>query len=94
MKMRCPGMDPAYFKPTDIKLGPCLGCGIELEFWKDDVKISCHGCGQVNFNPNLGNSCLVYCKKADECVGNNDIEEWRRLHSSETCAEADEISFP
>ena len=73
---KCPGMDPAYFKPADFQLHHCLVCGQELEFWKDDVKLKCTHCGQENFNPNLGNTCLVWCKEAAKCLGNEDINEW------------------
>jgi predicted RNA-binding Zn-ribbon protein involved in translation (DUF1610 family) len=73
---KCPGMDPAYFKPEDIKVHKCLSCNQDLEFWKDDVKIKCSQCGHYNFNPNLGNTCLVWCREAAKCVGNNDIDEW------------------
>lgn len=73
---RCPGMNPAYFKPKDIELHKCIHCGKEIEFWKDDIKIKCRSCGQVNFNPNIGNTCLVWCKSAEKCLGNDDMKEW------------------
>ena len=81
-KKRCPGMDPAYFKPDDIQLRKCLECGHELEFWKDDVRLVCPGCGHVNFNPNLGNTCLTWCKEAARCIGNDDITEWHEKHGN------------
>ena len=73
---KCPGMDPAFFKPNDIQIHKCLVCGQDLEFWKDDVKLCCNHCGHHNFNPNLGNTCLIWCKEAARCVGNDDIVEW------------------
>ncbi len=73
----CPGMNPAYWKIEDIFESPCIACGKPIEFWKDDVKRVC-SCGQVSFNPRLGNLCLVTCKKAEECLGNQDIGEWKR----------------
>ena len=85
MRLRCPGMDPAYFKPEDIRLHRCIECGREIEFWKDDVKIECPFCSRVNFNPDLGNSCLTYCKKADQCLGNNDLKEWLAHHGDNAC---------
>lgn len=75
-RFQCPGMNPAHFKPGDIQLHNCIHCGVEIEFWKDDIKIRCAACGQVNFNPNLGNTCLVWCKSAAACVGNADIYDW------------------
>jgi predicted RNA-binding Zn-ribbon protein involved in translation (DUF1610 family) len=78
-------MDPAYFKIDDIQTRDCLECGEELEFWKDDVKLTCPKCGQVNFNPNIGNTCLSWCRKADECVGNTDIHEWLERQKKKDC---------
>ncbi len=74
---QCPGMNPGYFKPKDIQVYKCINCKQEIEFWKDDIKIKCSKCGQVNFNPNLGNTCLVWCKEASKCIGKEvDIKEW------------------
>ncbi len=73
---KCPGMSAAFFKPTDVKTRKCNHCGAELEFWKDDIKLECPECKLVNFNPDIGKTCLVYCKKAAECLGTDDIHEW------------------
>ena len=78
MIRRCPGMDPANFKPEDIKLNQCVNCHKEIEFWKDDIKVKCPFCGHINFNPNLGNTCLVWCKEAARCIDNDDITEWQK----------------
>ncbi len=78
---KCPGMDPAFFKFEDIKIHNCLECQRKLEFWKDDVSITCPDCGHKNFNPNLGNTCLSWCKEAAKCVGNEDINDWLARHS-------------
>ena len=80
MSGKCPGMDPANWKIDDIFEYPCLNCGAMIEFWKDDVKRTCPDCGQAAFNPRLGNLCLVWCKQAEECLGNKDITEWKALH--------------
>ena len=76
---KCPGMDPAFWKPSDITERRCPLCGKEIEFWKDDVKRSCAKCGAVMFNPQLGDLCLCWCEKTAECLGNMDIEEWKKL---------------
>ena len=73
---KCPGMNSAFFKPKDVKLLTCINCGKEIEFWKDDIKLKCRSCGQTNFNPNIGNTCLAWCKSAEKCLGNEDIKEW------------------
>lgn len=77
---KCPGLNPANFKPTDIQLHKCIQCGNELEFWKDDIKLQCKKCRQFNFNPNMGNTCLTYCKSAADCLGQADINAWLREH--------------
>ncbi len=73
---KCPGMNPAFFKPEDIKIHKCINCKHELEFWKDDVALTCRKCGHKNFNPNLGKTCLTWCKQAAKCIGNEDIKIW------------------
>ncbi len=73
-------MSPGFFKPSDVKIRRCINCGGEMEFWKDDIKLKCLTCGQINFNPDIGKTCLVWCKKADECLGNYDIHEWMARH--------------
>ena len=75
MKRRCPGMDPAFFKPEDIGSQKCLKCGSDIEFWKDDVFLECPRCGARNTNVRLGNTCLAWCREASplgtgaECIG-------------------------
>jgi hypothetical protein len=76
-------MSPEFFTPKDIQIHPCKKCGKDIEFWKDDVKITCTGCGTINFNPGLGTTCLAWCKQADKCLGNNDIDEWKKKKSSQ-----------
>ena len=76
MRKRCPGMDPAYFKPEDISSQKCTVCGNEIEFWKDDVFLVCSACGARNTNARVQNTCLAWCKEAAVCVGNKDINEW------------------
>lgn len=74
---RCPGMSATNWRPKDVDEVKCQ-CGKILEFWKDDVKVACPGCGKVTFNPKLGSLCLSWCAKAAECIGSLDIEEWKK----------------
>lgn len=76
MAATCPGMSPLYWKIEDIFESPCPGCGQPIEFWKDDVKRSCP-CGRLVFNPRLGNLCLSWCERAEECLGNSDLDDWK-----------------
>jgi hypothetical protein len=83
MAASCPGMNPANWKIEDIFESPCPSCGASIEFWKDDIKRRC-SCCRVNFNPRLGNLCLSWCDRADDCLGNQDILEWKaKLASGE-----------
>jgi predicted RNA-binding Zn-ribbon protein involved in translation (DUF1610 family) len=82
MKKRCPGMDPAHFKPEDIRMQECTSCGKDIEFWKDDVFLACPGCGARNTNARVQNTCLAWCKEAANCIGNKDIDEWLHLHGN------------
>ncbi|MFC1584290.1 hypothetical protein ACFL5V_01945 [Fibrobacterota bacterium] len=75
---KCPGMNPSFWKPKDIKESRCPTCGSTVEFWKDDIKRTCSHCGKTMFNPNLSNLCLTYCDKAVECLGNLEIDEWKK----------------
>jgi hypothetical protein len=84
--LRCPGMDPAFFKPEDIRMLACPRCGAEQEFWKDDVYQTCAQCGRRNLNPMLKNSCAAWCAKAAECLGNEDIRS--AMAKRDTCPEA------
>jgi hypothetical protein len=88
-RRKCPGMDPANFRPEDIKLQKCCNCGHEIEFWKDDVYLKCDSCGQENVNPALGNTCLTWCKSAAQCIGDSGIERWLK-EKEQQCKKADD----
>lgn len=76
--LKCPGMDPNFWKPSDIRENRCPHCHTPVEFWKDDVKRTCPNCNKILFNPSLDTSCLAWCESAAECLGNMDIEEWKK----------------
>ena len=75
MLRKCPGMDPAFFKPEDIRDVVCRACGYEIEFWKDDVRLNCPKCGAVNDNPFIGNTCFAWCKEALQCRGVDTMDQ-------------------
>jgi hypothetical protein len=75
-------MDPTSWKPSDIAEHCCTTCGVAIEFWKDDVKRRCPACGEFMFNPRRGDTFLSWYKKASECLGNSDIEEWKKRMGS------------
>jgi len=67
--MKCPGQDLRYWKSEDIFEVPCAQCGAPIEFWKDDVRRKCSGCGYRMINPKLDFGCAAYCRYAEQCVG-------------------------
>lgn len=66
---RCPGMDVRFWKPKDIFDLRCPHCGTTIEFWKDDPKRTCSGCGKVVSNPHIDLGCAKWCQYAEECLG-------------------------
>ena len=74
-------MNQAYFKPEDIGTQKCSCCGLEIEFWKDDIFLICRHCQTKNTNARVQNTCLAWCKEAATCLGNSDIEEWLRIYN-------------
>lgn len=88
MDGKCPGMDRGNWTSRDIKEHPCPKCGRTIEFWKDDIKRICKHCRSVIFNPSLGDTCLAWCEKAVECIGNMAVEEWKKAHKGGTAVPA------
>lgn len=66
---QCPGQDKRFWKSTDVFDAPCANCGKVLEFWKDEPKRRCTGCGQTAMNPNFDMGCAKWCSFATECLG-------------------------
>jgi len=66
---RCPGQDKRFWRPEDIFEVRCPFCDKRIEFWKDDVRITCERCGNDVPNPRLNLSCAKWCKFAEQCVG-------------------------
>ena len=44
-------------------------CGQIMEFFKDDVDLTCKQCGAKALNPKMDFGCAAYCKYARECLG-------------------------
>jgi hypothetical protein len=66
---KCPGQDQRYWKPEDICEADCPKCGVSMEFWKDDPKRKCPGCGETVRNPKIDLGCAEWCKFAKQCFG-------------------------
>ena len=59
--VRCPGQDQRFWKPDDIFEVQCSGCGRAVEFFKDEPKLKCPGCGQIVVNPKIDLGCARWC---------------------------------
>jgi len=81
---QCPGQDKRFWKPDDIFESPCPECGAAIEFWKDDVRRRCRGCGATVANPRFDMGCAAWCKFAEQCLGASAVGE------TEDAAGADE----
>jgi hypothetical protein len=65
----CPGQDQRYWKPEDIFEVKCPGCGVAIEFWKDEPLRICSGCRKEVKNPRIDLGCAKWCQFAKECPG-------------------------
>lgn len=68
-KTICPGQDTRYWKPDDVYDVECSHCGKMLEFFKDEARRKCPGCGNRIQNPKLSFGCAQWCEHAKECLG-------------------------
>ena len=50
--MKCPSGDPTY-RAAEVFEEPCPKCGAEVEFFADDRRVKCSGCGEQVDNPRL-----------------------------------------
>ena len=66
---QCPGQDKRFWKPDDVFESPCPHCGATVEFWKDDPRHKCRGCGRTVANPRFNMGCAQWCKYAEACLG-------------------------
>jgi len=72
----CPGQDRSGWTADDIFEVPCLECGKPIEFFKDDARRYCPGCGACNPNPRQDIGCSAWCTFADKCsVGRNALDD-------------------
>jgi len=71
--VRCPGQDQRFWKPEDIFEVECSGCGRALEFFKDEPKLKCRGCGKIVVNPKIDLGCAEWCQYAEQCLGINSL---------------------
>lgn len=61
----CHGAD--LFRTPTIKEKTCPNCGGIIEIFSTDVAVACDNCGFIAYNDTQ--SCVKWCAKAKECVG-------------------------
>ena len=64
---RCPGQDRINWTADDIFDVLCPSCGKPIEYFKDDQRRKCSGCGAVVENPRFDNGCATWCAAAENC---------------------------
>ena len=67
--MKCPGQDSRFWKADAIFEVRCPNCGTTIEFFKDDTRRRCPGCGEQVPNPEMDFGCAAYCPYAEHCLG-------------------------
>jgi hypothetical protein len=68
----CPGAANIHGTPT-LAIKHCPQCGSEVELFSTDVQRACQTCGFVVYNDIQ--SCIRWCSKARECIGDEKYEE-------------------
>jgi len=71
---KCPGQDTQQWGFDAIFDVECPKCGRALEFFKDEVKHRCKGCGEVVFNDRMDLGCAKWCPSAASCVGADNVK--------------------
>lgn len=66
---RCPGQDMRNWGYDAIFEIDCPKCHDSIEFFKDEIKHRCRGCGEVVFNDRIDLGCAKWCPSAESCVG-------------------------
>jgi len=83
MEMKCPGA--ALMRQPVPEEVICLHCGNVLEIWSDEAKTRCGKCGNYYIR-GMAQSCLDWCPAAEECVGTEALERYRREKPSSESA--------
>ncbi|MDG6257886.1 MAG: hypothetical protein QCH35_09875 [Methanomicrobiaceae archaeon] len=65
MFSRCPGA--ANLRTPTLTIKTCPQCGAEVEIFSNDITVTCGTCGFVIYND--VNSCIKWCRYAEQCVG-------------------------
>jgi putative nucleotidyltransferase with HDIG domain len=57
----------------------CAGCGRAAEFFKDEPKLKCRGCGKIVVNPKIDLGCAEWCQYAEQCLGIGSTDNLRAV---------------
>jgi len=76
---RCPGS--STFAQPKIELLPCPGCGGDVEIWSDEPIGTCPACGRTAMRT-LTQSCMDWCKFAEECLGEAKYKQYQDMKSA------------
>jgi hypothetical protein len=68
----CPGAANLRGTPT-LAIKKCPECGADVELFSTDLQQSCPKCSFVVYND--VQSCIRWCRKARECLGDELYEE-------------------
>jgi len=71
----CPGSVGIKGTPT-LKVKICPECGNEIELFSGDPCAVCAKCGFTAYNDEQ--SCIMWCAKARECVGDEVYERFMK----------------
>ena len=71
---KCPGQDTQQWGFDAIFDVECPKCCRPLEFFKDEVKHRCKGCGEIVFNDRMDLGCAKWCPSAASCVGADNVK--------------------
>ncbi len=77
MTFKCPGQDMRNLTVTSVK---CPGCGTDVEIFSDEIKVRCRKCGTRVYREQVP-SCIDWCQRARECIGE---ERWKELRGEDS----------
>ncbi|HHT17783.1 MAG TPA: hypothetical protein GXZ77_08785 [Papillibacter sp.] len=82
----CHGADRLKTPTLDIK--NCPECGAEVELFSIDTSVDCDNCGFTVYN-DIQN-CVLWCKHAKLCVGEELYNKMMEAHRAEQARRAEE----
>ena len=76
----CPGAGNIKGTP-ELKIKGCPNCGNEVELFSTDITVDCGKCGFTAYNDMQ--SCISWCKFAQECVGDEIFKKYKQKPTEE-----------